>query len=279
VVGRLDPRTGRLLVVSGGHPPALVVSADGQVTQVPATGGAIGWPEGGSDGVAEVVLAPGDSVLLYTDGLVEARKDIVAGLDALVLELASVGHLPAEAMTDELVTRALAGAERRDDTLALLVRRTGVPVERAAAPGLSARWQVPADPQAAQKARRDGVRWLRDRGVVAGDAALVIAELLNNAVRAARSTVVLELSLVRRRLDVAVTDDGPGLLELPDEVVPSLDSESNRGLFLVRKLSRDVALDPDTVGTTVRCWLPVEGDEEEPVRVPVPDQVQRNPAG
>jgi PAS domain-containing protein len=80
VVGRLDPRTGRLLVVSGGHPPALVVSADGQVRQITATGGAIGWPGCGSDGVAEVVLAPGDSVLLYTDGLVEARKDIVAGL-------------------------------------------------------------------------------------------------------------------------------------------------------------------------------------------------------
>jgi serine phosphatase RsbU (regulator of sigma subunit)/anti-sigma regulatory factor (Ser/Thr protein kinase) len=279
VVGRLDPRTGRLLVVSGGHPPALVVSADGKVRQIPATGGAIGWPGCGSDGVAEVVLAPGDGVLLYTDGLVEARKDIVAGLDALSAELASVWHLPAETMTDELVTRALAGAERRDDTLALLVRRAGVPAEPALPPGRSVRWQSAADSLAAQQLRRDAVRWLRDRGVAGGDAALVIAELLNNAVRAARSTIVLELGVSERRVDVAVTDDGPGLLELPDEVVPAPDAENSRGLFLVRKLSHDVALDPNSVGTTVRCWLPVGvGDV---VRVPgqVPGQVQRNPAG
>jgi anti-sigma regulatory factor (Ser/Thr protein kinase) len=182
-------------------------------------------------------------------------------------------------MTDELVSRALAGAERRDDTLALLVRRAGVPVEQAAPPGRSVRWQVAAEGRLAQQLRRDAVRWLRDRGVAGGDAALVIAELLNNAVRAARSTIVLELAVSQDRIDVAVTDDGPGLLELPDEVMPAPDAESSRGLFLVRKLSRDVALDPDSVGTTVRCWLPVGvGDV---VRVPtrVPGQVQRNPAG
>jgi serine phosphatase RsbU (regulator of sigma subunit)/anti-sigma regulatory factor (Ser/Thr protein kinase) len=275
VVGRLEPRTGRLLVVSGGHPPALVVSSEGQVRQVAATGGAIGWPGGGSDGVAEVFLAPGDTVLLYTDGLVEARKDIVAGLDALAQELASVWAMPVEVMTDELVTRALAGAERRDDTLALVVRRRGAAVEPSAPVGLSGRWQIAPDRQAAQKLRRDAVRWLGDRGVAGGDAALVIAELLNNAVRAARGLVLLDLSVALGRVEIAVTDDGPGLVELPDETPPSLDSETNRGLFLVRKLSHDVVLDPDSIGTTVRCWLPVaEGDV-----VQVPGQVQRNPIG
>jgi anti-sigma regulatory factor (Ser/Thr protein kinase) len=104
------------------------------------------------------------------------------------------------------------------------------------------------------------VRWLGERGVAAGDTALVVAELLANAVRAARGIVVLELSVRQGRVDVAVTDDGPGLMELPDEDLPALDAEGNRGLYLVRKLSRDVELDPDTIGTTVRCWLPVEPD-------------------
>jgi anti-sigma regulatory factor (Ser/Thr protein kinase) len=182
-------------------------------------------------------------------------------------------------MTDELVTRALAGAERRDDTLALLVRRTGAPAEPAPLPGHSMRWQVAAEVQGAQHLRRDAVRWLRERGIAGGDAALVIAELLNNAVRAARSTIVLELAVSASRVDVAVTDDGPGLMELPDEVAPSPDAESSRGLFLVRKLSRDVALDPNSVGTTVRCWLPVGVGEVVVVPGQVPGQVQRNPAG
>jgi PAS domain S-box-containing protein len=272
VVGRLDPATGRLLVVSGGHPPALVVSAAGEVRQVVATGGAIGWPGAGSDGVAEVQLAPGDTVLLYTDGLVEARKDIVAGIDSLATELASVGDLPVDAMTDELVKRALAGADRRDDTLALVVRRGGGQV----APGPTSRsaverWQIQPERHAAQQVRRDAVRWLDERGVAAGDTALVVAELLANAVRAARGIVVLELALRDGRVDIAVTDDGPGLLELPDEEMPALDAEGNRGLFLVRKLSRDVELDPDTIGTTVRCWLPVA-----PSTTRLPGQVRRD---
>jgi PAS domain S-box-containing protein len=143
VVARLDPRTGRLLLVSGGHPPALVVTADGKVRQVPASGGAIGWPGCGSDAVAEVLLKPGDSLLLYTDGLVEARKNIVTGLESLAQELARVWQLPAETMTDELVARALAGAERRDDTLALLVRRAGAPVPPAPVPVGQVPGQVP----------------------------------------------------------------------------------------------------------------------------------------
>jgi PAS domain S-box-containing protein len=272
VVGRLDPATGRLLLVSGGHPPALVVTGSGEVRQVVATGGVIGWPGAGSDGVAEVQLAPGDTVLLYTDGLVEARKDIVAGIDALATELGSLGELPVDAMTEELVKRALAGAERRDDTLALVVRRGGGRVAAAPASRSSVeRWQIAPERHAAQQLRREAVQWLSDRGVAAGDAALVVAELLANAVRAARGIVVLELSVRPGRVDVAVTDDGPGLLELPDEELPALDAEGNRGLYLVRKLSRDVELDPDTIGTTVRCWLPVETDVPR-----VPGQVQRD---
>jgi serine phosphatase RsbU (regulator of sigma subunit)/PAS domain-containing protein/anti-sigma regulatory factor (Ser/Thr protein kinase) len=256
VLARLDPRTGRLRVASGGHPPALVVSADGRVRQITATGGAIGWPGAGSDGVEEVVLAPGDGLLLYTDGLVEARKDILEGLDSLARETASLAHLPVTEMTDELVARALAGADRRDDTLALVVRRSSVAGAVVPVPLPSGRWQIGPDRHAAQQARRDAVRWLDDRGVPAGDAALVIAELLANAVRAARSIVVLELSVELGRVHIAVSDDGSGLEELPVDTLPPLDAEGSRGLFLVRRLSHGLLLDGSAVGTTVRCWLP-----------------------
>jgi serine phosphatase RsbU (regulator of sigma subunit)/anti-sigma regulatory factor (Ser/Thr protein kinase) len=257
VLARLDPRTGRLRVASGGHPPALVVSADGQVRQITATGGAIGWPGAGSDGVEEVVLAPGDALLLYTDGLVEARKDILQGLDSLARETASVAHLPVAELTDELVARALAGADRRDDTLALVVRRSALAGVNPAGSLSLGRWQLGPDRHAAQRVRREAVRWLDDQSVPAGDAALVIAELLANAVRAARGLVVLEVSLAAGRVQIAVSDDGPGLEELPVEMLPPLDAEGSRGLFLVRKLSSGLELDAGSVGTTVRCWLPV----------------------
>lgn len=255
VLARLDPTTGRLRVASGGHPPALVVSSTGEVRQAAATGGAIGWPGAGSDGVEEMQLREGDTLLLYTDGLVEARKDIVEGLESLARETSSVSHLPAGELADELVARALAGADRRDDTLALVVRRTGV-VTQVDLPMTSGRWQLRPDRQAAQQARRDAVRWLADQGLPGGDAALVIAELLANAVRAARGLVVLELVVERGRLRIAVSDDGPGLEELPVDTLPPLDAEGSRGLFLVRKLSAGLELENDGIGTTVRCWMP-----------------------
>ncbi|MCW2599509.1 MAG: domain S-box-containing protein [Frankiales bacterium] len=271
VLARLDPRTGLLRVASGGHPPALVVSADGRVRQITATGGAIGWPGAGSDGVEEVVLESGDALLLYTDGLVEARKDIIEGLESLCREAASVVHLPVAEMTDELVARALAGADRRDDTLALVVRRTTLVTALPQQSPASCRWQLRPDRHAVHQARRDAVRWLDDRGLQAGDAALIIAELLANALRAARGVVVLEVSVTQDRVNIAVSDDGPGLDELPDCGLPSVDAEGNRGLFLVRKLSSGLELDPAAVGTTVRCWLPVAGSP-----LWVPEQPRRD---
>jgi serine phosphatase RsbU (regulator of sigma subunit)/anti-sigma regulatory factor (Ser/Thr protein kinase)/GAF domain-containing protein len=275
VLARLDPRTGRLRVASGGHPPALIMSADGRVRQITATGGAIGWPGAGSDSVEEVVLAPGDGLLLYTDGLVEARKDILQGLESLARETASVAHLPVSELADELVSRALAGADRRDDTLALVVRRTAVADRLPSEPPPSGRWQIRPDRHAAQQARREAVRWLDDRGVPAGDAALVIAELLANAVRAARGVVVLELSTSLGRVHIAVSDDGPGLEELPADTLPPLDAEGSRGLFLVRKLSRGLELDGGAVGTTVRCWLPTSDADD----VVLPGQPRRDVVG
>jgi serine phosphatase RsbU (regulator of sigma subunit)/anti-sigma regulatory factor (Ser/Thr protein kinase) len=257
VLARLDPRTGRLRIASGGHPPALIVSSDGEVRQATATGGAIGWPGAGSDGVEEIVLETGDALLLYTDGLVEARKDILEGLESLARETSSVCHLPADALADELVSRALAGADRRDDTLALVVRRTAVPDDVVVGPSETGCWTIRPDRREAQLARREAVRWLADHGVRAGDVALVIAELLANAVRAARGAVVLEVSITDGRINVAVSDDGAGLDELPVDTLPPLEAEGSRGLFLVRKLSSGLELDNEALGTTVRCWLPV----------------------
>ena len=272
VLGRLDPRSGVLRIVSGGHPPALVASADGTVRQVSALGGAIGWPGAGSDGVEEVQLAPGDVLLLYTDGLVEAGKDILSGLDNLSRELASVVSLPVADVTDELVRRALAGAERRDDTLALVVRRGDVPVTTATVPVPTSSWSISTDLHEVSQLRREAVRWLADQGLAAGDLALVVAELLANAVRAARSRVTLDLALTGGGLEVVVGDDGPGLRALPDDTAPEEDSETSRGLFLVRRLATDVQLLPVDVGTRIRCRVPLD-------QLPgVPGQVRRDVA-
>jgi PAS domain S-box-containing protein len=123
VVARYTPSSGRVRLVSGGHPPALVVRSDGHVVELEPGGCALGWPAAGSGDTQEVVLEAGDALLLYTDGLVEADKDLDEGLRRLTASAGASAHLPAARLAEVLVDRALAGAARRDDTLALVLRR------------------------------------------------------------------------------------------------------------------------------------------------------------
>ncbi|MGW2281649.1 PP2C family protein-serine/threonine phosphatase [Streptomyces sp. NPDC001770] len=71
-----DPATGQVDVhlASGGHPPALVLRADGRADYLPTPGGLlVGVLPDPAFVTADTRLAPGDTLLLYTDGLTEAR--------------------------------------------------------------------------------------------------------------------------------------------------------------------------------------------------------------
>ncbi|HVF06825.1 MAG TPA: SpoIIE family protein phosphatase [Frankiaceae bacterium] len=253
VVARYSPSTGRLRVASGGHPPAMVVSARGEVTQLAAHGGAIGWPGAGSDLVAEAYLDVRDALVLYTDGLVEAGKDILAGMDALVRHARDVAHLPAPELAGELVRRALEGAARRDDTLALVVRRLPVPVTER-----TRTWRLAPDSAAVPATRRALGRWLVDLDAPSDDVLLAVSELLANAVRFARAEVTLTATVTDDSVVVEVSDDGPGVADLGDRGrdMPSADFDSGRGLFLVRAVASDVTALSTPEGSSVRCVVP-----------------------
>jgi GAF domain-containing protein len=72
-VGRTDHGRVRLTLASGGHPPPLVLRADGTVEEVPTSGTLIGVVSQTVVQPATVELAPGELCLLYSDGLTEAR--------------------------------------------------------------------------------------------------------------------------------------------------------------------------------------------------------------
>lgn len=254
VVARYSPASGRVRVASGGHPPALVVSARGEVTQLAAHGGAIGWPGAGSDLVAEATLDVRDALVLYTDGLVEAGKDILAGMDALVGHARDVAHLPAPELAEELVRRSLEGAARRDDTLALVVRRLPLPVAER-----TRTWRIAPETSAVPVTRRAVGRWLVDLDAPSDDVLLVVSELLANGVRFARSEVTLTVTVTDSSVVVEVTDDGPGVADLDDRgrALPSTELDSGRGLFLVRAVAGDVTALSTPEGSSVRCVVPL----------------------
>ena len=70
---RREGASWRATVASGGHPPALVVRPDGPPSEVWARGPMVGVFPGVHFDQEDVVLAPGETLLLYTDGVTEAR--------------------------------------------------------------------------------------------------------------------------------------------------------------------------------------------------------------
>jgi serine phosphatase RsbU (regulator of sigma subunit) len=72
VLAVYDPATRHLAVAGGGHNPLLVISPGG-VERVPSRGAALGVRTGLQFPEDDVVLEPGATVALYTDGLTEAR--------------------------------------------------------------------------------------------------------------------------------------------------------------------------------------------------------------
>jgi len=122
LLARLDPVTGELRVANGSHPPALLTRGDGTARYLEARGRGIGFPMPGSDRLLTEKMAPGDLLLLYTDGLTESRRDPVEGEKRLIEAAYEHLHAPIEeipgAIADDMHTVIL----HADDTLALAVR-------------------------------------------------------------------------------------------------------------------------------------------------------------
>jgi len=69
--GLLDPRTGRMEYVGAGHPYPMLRRSDGEIVELGRGGLPLGIRDRLSSPTGEVVIDPGDQLLLYTDGIVE----------------------------------------------------------------------------------------------------------------------------------------------------------------------------------------------------------------
>jgi PAS domain S-box-containing protein len=125
VLARLEPHDGggaRLVVASGGHPPPVLLRAGGDAEVVPCPGTLLGVEHDARSFDREVEMGPGDTVVLYTDGVTEARRDQPLSPEDLGAALRASAPDGAAAVAREVVHLAEAGAagSPRDD-LAVLV--------------------------------------------------------------------------------------------------------------------------------------------------------------
>ncbi|MEU0050395.1 SpoIIE family protein phosphatase [Streptomyces sp. NPDC006309] len=127
-----DPTTGRVAVqlASGGHPPVVVLRADGTAHFLPTPGGLlVGILPAARFVTASTTLTPGDTLLLYTDGLTEARtgedRTGLYGDEALLAFAAGQAGNSPQAVIEALAGLLASFGDGLDDDTALLA--LGVP--------------------------------------------------------------------------------------------------------------------------------------------------------
>jgi anti-sigma regulatory factor (Ser/Thr protein kinase) len=255
-----DLSTGVCRLVRAGHVDPLVTDTDGGCRRVDVPGG---MPLGlsGQFGCASypvrtVELDPGQTLLLYTDGLVEQPgKDLDDGMRCLA-SLVRSGPRDLQALADRLCASV---GERggEDDVAVLLLRRRSVCP--APADGRLQQRVPPDDPEALRAARRMVRAAVRAWTALehSDDIALAADELVTNALThtggGAHVTVRI-LPGARRRLRVEVED---GSSVLPHKRPPSTNGISGRGLVLVDELADTWGVEPRGGGKSVWCEFTV----------------------
>jgi serine phosphatase RsbU (regulator of sigma subunit) len=123
----VDPASGEVRAASAGHPPARVLGADGSVKALAPQGLALGVEGAQRYEELQTTLEPGAALCLYTDGLVEVRRDgDQYGEERLDAALVSGRDLPAQALAEHVVADVGAFAGEPDDDYAVVViRRSG----------------------------------------------------------------------------------------------------------------------------------------------------------
>jgi serine phosphatase RsbU (regulator of sigma subunit)/anti-sigma regulatory factor (Ser/Thr protein kinase) len=239
----LEPESGLLSYTNAGHPPPLLLGSDNRATYLE---GDPGLPLGViADTVyteASVTLAPGSTLLLYTDGLVEERgQPIDVGLERLRSVVADSSHEP-DLLCDRVLDELVDGAAG-DDVALLAVHSLPLVSE----PLLLT---LPADPATLLRLRRTLKGWLRHAGASAEeshDIVLATCEAAANAIEHAygpgEAAFELDVRVTSGDVTVGIRDRGRWR--------PPRDPRRGRGLPVMRELMDAVEVDSTAEGTNV----------------------------
>ncbi|MGW3985594.1 SpoIIE family protein phosphatase [Streptomyces sp. NPDC004830] len=267
----VDPSSGVLDIARAGHPDPAIRMADGTVLTRPTSGGLpLGIDPDADYPTTRLVLEPGETMLICTDGLIETGgHDLDTGwrrLRAILEE--HTGDL--EELADTLV-QAVHGpsshhtigplADRREDDIAMLLLSRegggcGCGDTRAATPPVrrSVLTVAQAEPERVAVARQQLRELLHDWSSPdqMDSAVLLLSELLTNVLVHTDSDALLVVELTgavgERRLRVEVTDAGD---DLPHKRRPGELASSGRGLVLIELLAHAWGVEPRGEGKSI----------------------------
>lgn len=248
LVVALDPVTGCCHVASAGHPPPLVLEGGRARVEWMPVGPPLGAGTNKPYEEVELELAPGATLVLYTDGLVERRGE---PLDDGLARLAGFVEQPAAdgwALVEQVSGSMCADGEPGDDVALLVVRR------RTTDEALQLAYPAALDHLAPM---RHGVRrWLAANGFSRAeqqDLVVAVGELVTNSCLHAYPALSPGGVRVRAELDgdvlrVEVADDGRWSTRT------SVDG--GRGLDLIERLGLGLTLHRGQAGTRAVVTAP-----------------------
>ncbi|MFB6507178.1 SpoIIE family protein phosphatase [Streptomyces sp. NPDC002466] len=256
---QVDLASGTVRVVRAGHFGPLIRHTDGRVGSPQVRGG---LPLGISTDFGDeefpetrLDLVPGETLVLYTDGLVEEPgADIDSGVRTLINEV-SAGPAGAQALADHLSERLWERWGSGDDVALLVLRRSPDPGSPRA-PRLH-QYIHQADPEGLSDARTIVRQALTDWDMaeLADDAELVTGELLVNVLLHTEGGAVLTLEVLPepvRRVRLSVQDRSSAW---PRRRSPGETATSGRGLLLLDAVATRWGIEPRGEGKAVWCEI------------------------
>jgi serine phosphatase RsbU (regulator of sigma subunit)/anti-sigma regulatory factor (Ser/Thr protein kinase) len=260
----VDPPTGRIEIARAGHPEPVVRTSDGTVLVRPTDGGLpLGIDPDTDYPTTRLVLEPGETLMLCTDGLLETGgHDLDTGWARLRTVLEDHADQSLEELADALV-QAVHGpashsttgplADRREDDIAvLLISRDGTPTLQA--PRRTAMNVAQAEPARIAAARQQLRELLHDwtDAEQIDSAVLMVSEMVTNVLVHTDGHALLVAEVARgdaaRRLRVEVADTSD---ELPHRRRPGEMASSGRGLLLMEMLADAWGVDPRGEGKSI----------------------------
>ncbi|MET8856874.1 SpoIIE family protein phosphatase [Streptomyces sp. NPDC004579] len=278
----VDPATGTLDIARAGHPDPAIRMADGTVLMRPTAGGLpLGIDPDADYPTTRLLLEPGETMLICTDGLIETGgHDLDTGWRRIRRTLESHdGDM--ETLADALV-QAVHGpsshhttgplADRREDDIAVLLLSrlplTGADDDTAPVRPLVRRTMLTvaqAEPERIADARQQLRELLHDWASAdqLDSAVLLVSEMVTNVLVHTDADALLVAEVAgetgKRRMRIEVTD---GSDALPHRRHPGELASSGRGLVLVEMLADAWGVDPRGQGKSIWFEFAEEPDTD-----------------
>ena len=236
-----EPDTGEVQIASAGHlPPVIVSRTGGRVVEITPSAplGAFAY---GRVQEQALLLGPGETLVLYTDGLIERPgTPLTDSIDALVDAVRASTSV--EALVRRAVERLIPAGKLRDDVAIVAIQNSEIADDL--------HLQLRADPKVLAEVRHVLRRWLRHQGAddtQTLEITLAVSEACTNAIEHAYSPAPAEFSLT------ATVQDGVLRFVVSDggRWRPPRGQDRGRGLTIIRAAMDDVEVKSSESGTEI----------------------------